>query len=468
MGAGPGARNDGGRHVSFGAAPRSMTLKTTQLASFAAPAIPIAALGMPLVIYLPPFYAEDLGIGLGIVGVVFMVARIWDVLTDLFMGSLTDAIRTKWGRRRPWIVLSVPILLLSVWRVFLPPDDVGWGYLMFWLVVLYVGWTMLTLSHMAWGAELSDDYHVRSRTQAWRQGGLMLGMVTVLALPAVLEQAFGGGGAMRSAAIGWFVIAWLPLTVALAVIRVGERPVRDTKGTGERAGTLKAYGMALRNPLMRRLLVADLFAGTAPGVISAVYLFFVEHALHMKELTSTFLLIYFVSGLLSVPLWLRLSYRFGKHQTFTGAMIYVAVTLPFIVLIPPESPYVYGVANVVYGLGYGAAPVLLRAIVADITDDDALSSGTQRAGLFYSLMTMTNKLGFALSIGIVYVLLELVGFDPQADVIGDGAVTGLKAIFVIPPIVCFVIAAAAMWGFPLDEDKQRELREKVAAAADEG
>ncbi len=439
-----------------------MKLATRHLALFAAPAIPIAALGMPLLIYLPPYYSEDLGLGLSLVGTVFMITRIWDVVTDVMLGAVADRTRTRWGRRRPWIVGAVPILLVCVWRLFMPPADVGWVYLLVWLVLLYVGWTMLTISHMAWGAELSDDYHVRSRAQGWREGGLLFGMVFVLALPAWIEQQVGGGGTTRAAAIGWFILALLPLTVALAVVGVGERPPRDT--TTAPASMLSALKLAVTNRFMLRVLVADLCAGAATGVTASLYIFFVEHALGMGRWTSVFLLIYFVAGLVSVPIWVRISYRIGKHRAFAAAMLAMAGVLPFVLLLGPgDHPVVVGGAYVIYGLGYGAAPVLLRSIVADVTDHDALRSGTQRTGLFYSLLTLTSKLGLALAVGVAYPLLDAVGFDPQAQNPPD-ALLGLKLVYVIAPVVCFVVAALAMWRFPLDERAQRALRERVAEA----
>ncbi len=441
----------------------AMKLATRHLAMFAAPAIPIAALGMPLVIYLPPFYAEDLGLGLSLVGTVFMVTRLWDVASDVVLGAFADRVRTRWGRRRPWIVAAVPILLLSVWRLFLPPDGVTWLYLLVWLFVLYAGWTMITISHMSWGAELSDDYHVRSRLQGWKQAGQLFGMVFVLALPAWIEQRFGGGGTTRSAAIGWFILVLLPITVAVATLGVGERPVKETGAP--QAGIFEALRLAVSNRYMLRVLLADLCAGIAPGVTASLYIFFVEHALDMDRFTSLFLLTYFVAGLVSVPIWLRLSYRFSKHRAFAAAMLYMAAALPFVFLLGPDDHYlVVFAAYVIYGLGYGAAPVLLRSMVADVTDDDALKSGMQRTGLFYSLLALTNKLGFALAVGIAYPLLDVVGFDPEL-VNGPDAILGLKLIYVVVPLICFVVAALAMWHFPLDEKTQRELQNRVAGSA---
>jgi Na+/melibiose symporter-like transporter len=400
------------------------------------------------------------------VGTVFMLARLWDVLTDVVMGTLSDRVRTRLGRRRPLILASVPILVVCVLALFMPPDGVGVVYLLAWLVALYVGWTMLTISHMAWAAELSTDYHTRSRLQAWRELALVGGMVFVLALPAVIEQRVGGGGATRAAAMGWFILALLPITVGLATWRVPETMPEDEPGAERppKTSAWRAIKVAAENPLMLRVLGADLLAGIAPGVTAALYVFFVEHAMGMGAHTSVLLLTYFVSGFISVPIWLRLSYRFGKHRTFSIAMIYGAAALPLVLFLGPGDLVLYTIANIVYGLGYGAAPVLLRSITADVTDDDQLRTGEQRTGLFYSLLALTNKLGFAIAVGVSYPLLDMVGFDPHTES-SASAIAGLKAIYIGVPVVCFVLAAALMWRFPLDRGAQARLREQLRTSA---
>ena len=100
----------------------------------------MAAMGMPVAVYLPRFYTEGMGLSLVTVGTIFTLARIWDVITDPVMGIVIDKYDTRWGRRKHWIAISIPILVLSVWMVFMPnQESVSAGYLLFWLIVLYVG-----------------------------------------------------------------------------------------------------------------------------------------------------------------------------------------------------------------------------------------------------------------------------------------------------------------------------------------
>ncbi len=241
---------------------KSTPLSIPTLMAFASPAAPISALGLPLIVYLPPFYADDMGIGLSLVGTVFMITRFWDVITDPLLGVVSDRFRTPWGRRRPWIVASVPIVLIAVWQIFMPDPPVSWVYLLGWMIFLYVGWTLLTISHMSWGAELTPDYDERSRVQAAREIALLLGVVAVLALPALLEQLDPTSTAAgRMAAMGWFIILCLPVTVAWAVSTAPEPEAAPAPALGWR----RAVGLLAKNAALRRVLLMDAISGIGGG-----------------------------------------------------------------------------------------------------------------------------------------------------------------------------------------------------------
>ena len=160
------------------------------LAAYASLTLPIAAVGLPISVYLPPFYAEDIGLGLATVGTVFMLARVWDVVTDPIMGFVVDRFPSRWGRRRHWIVMGVPILMICGYLAYMPV--VEWAspaYLLSVLILLYVGYTFIMIAHQSWGVDLTSEYHERSRLYGWREIALILGMTTILALPAVIEMS---------------------------------------------------------------------------------------------------------------------------------------------------------------------------------------------------------------------------------------------------------------------------------------
>lgn len=156
------------------------------LLAYSLPGLPIAALGLPIAVHLPNFYAVEVGLGYGAVGIIFGLARFFDVFLDPVMGVVSDGVRTPWGRRRIWMVLSIPIMVAAAVMVFMPQPGVSFAYAIGALIFLYVGWTMLTISHLALGGELTSDYHERSRVTAAREVALLLGVIAVLLLPVMI------------------------------------------------------------------------------------------------------------------------------------------------------------------------------------------------------------------------------------------------------------------------------------------
>jgi len=471
-------------------------LKRWQIAAYAAPSIPNSALGLPIAVYLPAFYAEQAGLAVAAVGSIFMLARFWDVFTDPIMGILSDRFPTRWGRRRHWIVLSVPIMVFAAWKLFMPPADVGMSHLLIWMFVLYVGYTLLTISHISWGAELTPDYHERSRVQGWREFALVLGMFTVLALPAIIEIAGSAPpdtaqpaieetlttaaadpaaaatelevrveddghravGRDKIASMGWFVIILLPITVALAVSLVGERKVKEQPKIEWR----QLWNVLKNNSAVKRLLLVDIIAGFGPSVSGALYIWFIAYYVGYGDWASRILLLYFVAAFMGVPFWINVSYRIGKHKALTVSFVYACVILSTY-LLTPNAPFWLVIAlNMAYGLAYGAGPFLLRSMMADVRDYDKLHSGQERTGLYFSLLTMTSKVGAALAVGVTLTLLGIFGFDPALGAQNtQSSINAIAYMFVFFPMSVYALGAWLIWTFPLDQAAQEELRAAI-------
>lgn len=436
------------------AVPEHPALSRSQLFAYALPAAPIAAMGLPLAVHLPPFYAGSLGLSLSVVGGIFLLARFWDVFTDPVLGLLSDRYATRFGRRRHWIVLAVPIMMLAVVMVFLPRGDVSGSYLLFWLFVLYVGWTLLTISHMSWGAELTPDYHERSRVHGAREVALILGMITVLTLPVLIEWTEPEDlAAARVGSMGWFVLLMLPVGVLLAVTRVPERPTPRPAPLGMR----QAVSALVESRPLRMVLVADLLGGFAGGLVASMFLFLAEDALGLGRVSSLLLLCYFLSGVCFIPLMLFFARRFGKHVTAAGSSLFNALSLPLILLVPAGNVPFALLVWVFLGVNMAAGPFLFRSVMADVADHDAVITGQQRTGLFYAMLTSTSKIGAALAIGIGYPMLDMIQFSPGGEN-SQATLDALRAVYVWPAFVISVAVAVIFWFFPLDEQAQRENR----------
>ena len=435
-------------------APDRQPLTRGRLFAYALPAAPIAAMGLPLAVHLPPFYAGSLGLGLSVVGGIFLLARFWDVFTDPVLGILSDRVSSRWGRRRHWIVASVPIMLVAVVMVFMPPVAVSGVYLLFWLFVLYIGWTLLTISHMSWGAELTPDYHERSQVHGAREVALILGMVTVLTLPVLIEWTEPDDlPAARVAVMGWFVLIMLPIAVFWAVWKVPERATPPPNHIPMR----QAISALVESRPLRMVLGADLLGGIGGGLVASMFLFLAEDALGLGRVSSLLLLGYFISGVSFIPLILFLARRFGKHVIAAASSMFNALTLPLILLVPVGNVPFALTVWVFLGINMAAGPFLFRSVMADVADHDSVVTHQQRTGLFYAMLTSTSKVGAALAIGVGYLALDLIGFVP-GGANSEETLNALRAVYVWPAMVISVLVALMFWYFPLDETAQRHNR----------
>lgn len=443
----PSPTNEGDRGARVG---------VLRLLAYVLPALPLSALGMPIVVHLPQFYASrEIGLRLVVTGLVFSLMRILDVVIDPVMGYWSDRWRTRFGRRRPMILVGAPILAAGIWMVFVPGGPVSVFYLCFWLFVMYLGWSMTVIPHLSWGAELSPDYHERSRIYGWVQVATLAGFVGVLIVPAVLEHG-KAGQALQVMSMAIFAIVLLIPSVALCLGLVPEPEVR----LKTHAPLLRTLRFLLKDPAIRRVMLVDLIESTNQGARGAMFFFFARLALDQPRWAGTLLLVYFVSGIVFVPAWIALSRRIGKHRALTFCYVYGIATSPLLLLIPPGNLGMAVAVLVMTGVNYGAPAFLLRSMMADIADADTAEHGAERAGLMYSFLSLTSKFGIGWAVGITFPILALMGFDPQ-HVNSPEAIEQMRLFYIGLPVLLAVVSLALMLGYPLDEAKQQRLRAEV-------
>ena len=195
------------------------SLSNSKLALYALPAIPLAALTLPLYSFIPVFYAESLGLSLTSLGVALFLVRLFDAVNDPVIGWLTDRFRPAFGRRRSWFACSVPLVMLGVWKLFWPPTDATVAYVGIWTLVLSVGYSCAILPYTAWGAELQISYSDRSRVAGWREGLTLIGTLVAITIPFSLGWEDAGvfhGFALLAVVI----VCTLPVLAAITIFTI--------------------------------------------------------------------------------------------------------------------------------------------------------------------------------------------------------------------------------------------------------
>ncbi len=414
---------------------------------------------LPLAIFLPPFYTKTLGLGLAEVGFVFMLVRVFDIFTDPLMGLIGDRFDSRWGRRRHWLVIALPFMMLGVYMAFMPQGSPTIWYLGFWLVVLYVGTTMQQISHAAWAAELSSRYDERSRIAGFNSFAAYMGSLLILGPLAVLEyNGTPPAGHEALAFFGTMALLFAPICVFAAVGLVGEQ--RTTPAP--RIGLMTGLNIVLRNPHMRRLLLADAMAAIPGSVMSGLFIFYQAELLGNAQFNSLGLIGFFVAHIIGVPLWVRLSWKIGKHKTFGISALCFCLTSSLF-FFPGEGDVVLFIGLLfATGLAHSGLQFLIRAMGADVVDYDNVKTGGQRTGLYFSLLALTAKLGGALAIGITYPLLALVGFDAQGGNTEE-TLFAFRMIYLVVPVLAMLGAYFSIRGFKLDAAEQADLQAQIAA-----
>lgn len=448
------------------ARPSTDRLPAWRLAVFAALAIPLAGAGLPLAVYLPPYYAQDLGLGLGLVGLVFMLSRVWDAVTDPLVGVLSDRTRGRFGRRKPWIAAGAPLFALATAAIFAPHlfgVKPGAIWLSVWLVVFYIGWTMIQIPVSAWAGQLAAQYHERSRVQTYFQVATAAGLLLVLILPAVLDQLGAKAGRPANAELkvavmgGFILVTFVPAILgALLLVREPPAPPPRTQQTSLR----RDLALAARDPLLLKVLTSDFAVTLGQLIRSSLFVFFVSAYVGRPDLAAGLFLLQFVFGVFAGPIWLRIGYRLGKHRAaVAGELAQVAINLGLLLVTPGALPLLFAL-TVAQGLAQGSGNLMLRAMVADVADKQRLETGVDRTGLLFSIFSLTGKAATAVAVGVALPLVGLLGFKPGAANTPE-ALLALKLVFALGPALAHLASAWLISGFSLDETRHADIRDQL-------
>lgn len=433
-------------------------LTAWRLAAFSTPCIPLAAMLMPVTAYLPNYYATDLGVSLVDLGWAFMIVRFFDLWFDPAFGLVMDRTNTRWGRYRPWFVIGAPIAMAAVYMLFMARPGITGGYILLWLIVGFIGQSMAQLGHMAWASVAAPGYDDRSRMFGWWQALSVAGMISILLLPPLVKFVFHGDFATGVKAMGWFAIVSLPVTAVLALLAMREPPV---KVATEPARLSQFIDLMTRGSVLR-VLAADICWGTALAISGTLLFFFFDAVKGIdRGLAGLMLIAYFAGALLGAPLWTRLARRVGKHRALmVGGGAWAAMQLS--VLLMPDSLAFGFLLMTLAGIPFAAGPILLKAMMGDVGDEERLASGLDRTGLLFSLLTGSVKIGSMLAVGGSQFLLAAVGFDAKLG--GDNSersLTVLALMFTLGPATLSLLAVWAISGYRLDAQAHGAIRARL-------
>ncbi len=410
-------------------------------------------------LYLFPYLATKTVVGVGLAATVILVGKVWDAITDPLVGSLSDRTDTRWGRRRPWLLLcAVPfgVTFVAIW--LLPPEFGKWDGFAYVAVVYLLhatAYTCVAVPHASLTPELTRDYDARTGLTSYRMVFSIFGVLVGSTLPLLIAGAdheqWTQASFVRVGAICGVLMISGPLVVFFGCReRHPERVVR-------RISMLEGFRLVLHNRPFFLALSMYLAAWVALSMTTGMFIFFFGYWLHYGSQLLYVLGATFLIAAATLPVWVLVSGRFGKRIAYVAGMcVYAAVGFGTFALAPGTTHYVW-IFAVAGGIGISAIYVIPWAIIPDCVDYDELKTGMRREGIFYGFVTFAQKLAAALGIFIAGTVLGLTEFSP--DVHPSRTVIWAIRLLFGPIPACVVIAGmvAAVF-YPITKRRHEQIR----------
>jgi GPH family glycoside/pentoside/hexuronide:cation symporter len=430
-------------------------------------------------IFLMSFYTDVFGIAAASVGTIFFVSRILDAFTDPIMGAIADRTNTRWGKYRPWVLLTaVPFAVFFV-LAYTTPDlspagKLVWAFVTYNLLMLL--YTANNIPYSALTGVLTADPDERTSLVSWRFLLAMTAAFLVQTFTPDLVDWFGATGDSGTVdeARGYqlTMAMWAGIAVVFFVITFLTTRERVQPDPTIKSSLLQDLGDLFRNPTWIALAIATVlvfFYLSMRGSITPYYFnYYVTQqdpigigALRLQPMgwfNGLGLLASMVGILLAKPL----SMKYGKRNTFAGAILLTAVFTAAFYLVPGSSlPIIFGLQMVLQFV-YGVSIPLLWAMMADVADFTEWKTGRRATAMTFAATVFALKVGLTLGGGASGWLLDSIGYVPKAAIQSTEAIEGIRAMMSFGPALAFLAAVGALGFYGIGRKEELEMGIELA------
>ena len=412
------------------------------------------------------FLTDVVQIKPAVAAIAILIGKTWDYINDPLIGHLSDRTRSRWGRRRPFLLFgAIPFALAFIMMWYIPPFTSSFALTIYYAaayVVFDAAATFVYMPYFALTPELTEDYDERTALTSYRMFFSILGSLLAFTVPLMIVGTFTPENAARvlTMAIVFGVISALPLW--LVIFNTKER---QSFAAQEKPKMIPALKAAFKNRPFVFGAIIYLLTWICMDIIQAILLFFIKYVLKLEDQSELIMALIFVTAIISLPLWEYASRKLGKRYAYAiGVAFWAVVQLVLISVDPSVSLSVIVFLCVMAGIGVGAAHVLPWSILPDAIEWDEYRTGERHEGVFYSLITLMQKIASSVAIPLTAVMLEVTNYVPNAIQQPDSAVLGIRMLMGPIPALLLTIAIVFAVKYPLDRkqyaDIVKELEER--------
>ena len=451
---------------------RKVTLGTT--IAYGMPGLGAGYMYLLMSLYVMKFSTDVLLIAPAVMGVIFSISRIWDAVSDPIAGYLSDRTTFKFGRRRTWMLISFIPISFGFLAVFSPPESMQGQSLDLWMMIailsFYSAITLLNVPHMALGAELSEDYHERTRLFGIRHIGFTLGSILALvSMSLLISEENNPDGDVRQLAgsLAFYAIGAMSLMIFFAVSKLKENPEFQNRVN---KNPFKAFRDVWINPHAKILIIVLFIENLGGAVIGVLTLYVTQYIVEAPAWAPLIIFAYMLPSALSVPLWIPLSRRFGKIRLWVFSLAFTGISFGGIFIIPfldsiTDRLIVMFIGAALGGMAAGCGGAIGPSVKGDVIDYDEYLTGERKEGSYFAALNFVFKSATGIMLLVTGFVLQFSGFIPNQPQTMEVKIA-LISLYGLVPLVFYSLGAFLLYKkFKFGEKEHAAIKQQIQERA---
>lgn len=422
----------------------------------------VSVMGALIQFYMLFYYTDVVGINPGLAGTAMLVGKLtWDMVNDVLFGYLGDRTRSRWGRRRPYLIFCAVPMMLSFWLLLSIPEGLTGAaafFTIFGTAMLFDTFhTLVCTNYSAMTAELTMDYDERTSLSTYRMIfsiiGYLCGAGATTLLASIISSQTGMSTRQAWSMVGLIFGALGAVTTLIPGLFLKNKPVIDAEPT--KLPPVKAVLSTLKNKPFLKYLLISMIMSTAFTMVTTMLSYYLIYQLDMAD--SLYLVMFLMLGTLAVFLvpCSHVSAKLGKAKTYALGISIASAGLIVAFFLSGQSIVIYILAAIV-GMGFSSQWVCPHSMMPDVIEYDELETGERREGIYYGMNATAGKITGALGSAICGWGMELTGYVEGAAQSAE-ALLAIRAMFALIPALLLFVCVPLLLRYPITRESHAEV-----------